>query len=331
MKKSSWAALVLGCFSVVGCGGSGSEAPASRADQHLNVAPATLADAAAELKRADSLLAAGADEAELLADLTQLRERMEELNGRVASIEIGPEHVVNFYQDASGSLVMGERAPLEAVSVFAALDLSKLSAAEVFLELAPDREVPEALLRNPAATSAPVVEVEAQPQPQRTGALTEHSDGLQVAEKAAAQDSLGRSQEALTSADGPYFRDRYCQEGNIYFFCRPNRTGSLTAYAGATHSKVVVAPYAGGGAVTSSLTVGGDAIGSFATFMGERQTFYGISGWRSVRDSGCCGICACGTHAELWTVEHRWHFGASGKSYHVGGRFLFDPLYLDFQ
>jgi hypothetical protein len=330
MKKSSWAALVLGCFAAVGCGGVDPEAPAAQADQPLNVTPATLAEAVAEVERADSLLAAGADEAEILADLARLRERMEELNGRIASIDIGPEHVVNFYQDASGGLVMGERAPREAVSVFAALDLSKLSAAEVFLELAPGREVPEALLRNPAATSAPVVEAEAQPQPQLTGALTEHSDGLRGAEKAA-NDSFGRSQEALTSEDGQYFRERYCQEGNIYFFCKPNRTGSLTAYAGATHSKVVVAPYAGGGAVTTSLTIGGESIASWATFMGERETFYGLSGGRSVRDPGCCGICACGTHIELWTVEHRWHFSASGKSYHVGGRFLFDPLYPAFQ
>jgi hypothetical protein len=329
MRTSSWVAVALGCFGVMGCGGSDSEGPSAQADEHLNVAPTSLAEAVAELNRADGLLAAGADQAVILAELTQLRERMEDLNGRVVSIEVGSEHVVNFYQDPSGSLVMAERSPREASSVLAALDLTKLSAAEVFLELAPGREVPPALLRNPAATAAPVAEVEAQAQ--LTGALTEHSDGLRGADRAADSDSLGRSQEALTSEDGPYFRDRYCQEGNVYFFCRPNRTGSLTAYAGATHSKVVVAPYAGGGAVTSSVTVGGVSVGSHATFMGERQTFYAISGWRSVRDPGCCGICACGTHAELWTVEHRWHFAASGKSYHVGGRFLFDPLHIFLQ
>ncbi|HWA75340.1 MAG TPA: hypothetical protein VG937_23545 [Polyangiaceae bacterium] len=329
MKTVLKAAALLMCFSAVGCGAEGSESASSQ-EQHLDVAPATLADATAELSRADVLLANGADPTVISAELAQLRERLDDLNGRVAHIDLEAGHVVNFYQDASGNLVVGERQLVGTPSALAALDLSKLSAAELFVALAPQRTVPEALLRNPTARLVPVAEAESQAVAP-TEVHGEVSSAPQLTSTSSKAGNIGRSQQALTGADGAFFRANFCPQNGVFFFCNPNWSGGLFAQANATHSKFSIAPFAGGGSVQTTVKVNGSSIGSFATFMGEVQTFFAMSGTHSVKDSGCCFICACGTHPEVKVQLHRWDVSAAGKDFHAGGRFLNDKNHIGFE
>ena len=331
MNKRWTMGALLGCFAAVGCGGAESESLPAYENQHLNVSPSTLDQATTELARADRLLESGANQDTLRAELSALRDHMDELNGLVARVDVASDHVVNFFQVDQGHLVIQERAPAGRPSALAALDLSQFSAAALFEKLAPERVVPDALLTSAVATLEPVSEAGSAEASANQPARVSSAPSL-LPSNAQGTQSNGRSQSALTASDGAFFRANFCPQSGIFFFCNPNWANGFFAEANATHSRFSLAPFAGGGSVVANVRVNGSTIGAFAVFMGEVQTFFAISGKHSVTDSGCCWICACGTHPEVMVQQHHWELSnAIGKSFHVGGRFMNDKMFLGFE
>ena len=323
------------CLLGAACEGSGgSPSP----DTQLNVAPATLAEARAEVERGNQLLASGGDKARLTAQLMQIRDQMDRLDGLVDQVTVGTGHVVSFYKSASDTIVIGERAPQGTAQVLPTLDLQHMSAVELHDQLAPGVPVPQALLDSDSATSQPVGgSSDATP----AAAVVGTSGGGAAAAPAgdthlSANGDVDVVQSGLTGDQGALFRNTYCVTSvgrgtTVYSFCLPNWGGGAYAYASGTHSHVVTAPYAGGGAVLTSPTVNGSLLATYANFDGEVQMFYAISGWHSVTNGGCCFICACGTHREIMTQTHRWDVSAAGQSFHFGGIFVSDPTNLGYE
>jgi hypothetical protein len=333
MISAAMALLLLG----VGCGspdGSISEKsdPATTArEAHLNVAPATLEEGAAELERANTLLAAGADPTRITGELQQLREHMDGLNGLVDRVEIAKNHTVAFYKTAEG-IVVGERSPQGTASAVAGLDLANLSVTELHLQLAPQQPVPQVLLDSALATQQAIVSKAAESEVTAPGAAEGapaaavgplQQPGALAAENA----NVKLIQSALTDGDGAYFRDHFCPEKGFYFYCYPNAGNWFHGNANATHSDLIIAPTSPGVASTA-LHVNGKSLGVFAAFNGEIDSYWAISGTHSVRDGGCCFICACGTHPEVLSQKHQWDVTASGVNFHIGGYFMNDPRHL---
>jgi len=139
-----------------------------------------------------------------------------------------------------------------------------------------------------------------------------------------------------TGADGAYFRNNYCPSSvgratTIFPFCLPNWSGGAYATASATHSHVTTAPYAGGGTVLTSPSINGSTLATYASFDGEVDLYYLISGWHEVSNGGCCWICACGEHREIVRQTHRWDVSAAGQDFHFGGIFVSDPTNLGYE
>ena len=241
-----------------------------------------------------------------------------------------PPSTPRLEMNGSHAFVVGERAPQGVPSEISKLDLTHLSVAELHLRLAPAQPVPQALLNSRLATEQPMVEKAA------PSAAQEANNDVPVAAagerlavtSAAPGPGVDVVQSALTADDGPYFRTNYCPIIGVYSFCFPNAGSWANAQASATHSDLAIAPYAGPGAASVTIKVNGSLLASLAAFNGEVDKWWAISGTHSVRDSGCCFFCACGTHPEVVRYTHRWDVSATGKSFHVGGYFLNDPRHL---
>jgi hypothetical protein len=335
MQRGRLVGMLACCLVGASCEGpAGAPAP----DDQLNVAPATLAEARAEMERGNQLLANGADKARVTAQLMQIRDQMDRLDGIVDQVTVAPGHVVSFYRSTSDAILISERAPQGTAQVLPTLDLTHLSAVELHSALAPDVPVPQALLDSVTARSLPVGGA-AEKATATTVASTlgggspgAPSSGTRVTQAG----DVDVVQSALTGADGAYFRNTYCLASlgsakTVFPFCLPNWSGGAYAYASGTHSHVTTAPYAGGGTVLTSPTVNGSQLATYASFDGEVDTYYAISGWHEVSDGGCCWICACGEHREIMTQTHRWDVSAAGQSFHFGGIFVSDPRNLGFE
>ncbi len=332
MISAAMACLLLaaGCGSPDGSTSDKTDPATTAREAHLNVAPATLEEGAAELERANTLLAAGADPARITGELQQVREHMDGLNGLVDRVEIAPNHTVGFYKTAEG-IVVGERALQGTSSAVAGLDLANLSVSELHLQLAPQQPVPQALLNSAMATQQAMVSNAAAPE----ATVQEAADGAPAVTVGPLQpDALPAEganvkviQSALTSADGPFFRDNFCPQKGFNYYCFPNAGNWAHAGANATHSDLTIAPFSPGVA-SIALHVNGTSIAIFAAFNGEIDRYWALSGTHSVRDGGCCIICACGTHPEVLSQRHQWDVTASGMGFHVGGYFLNDPGHI---
>jgi hypothetical protein len=335
MQRGRLVGMLACCLVGASCEGpAGAPAP----DDQLNVAPATLAEARAEMERGNQLLANGADKARVTAQLMQIRDQMDRLDGIVDQVTVAPGHVVSFYRTSSDAILVSERGPQGTAQVLPTLDLTHLSAVELHSALAPEVPVPQALLDSVTATSLPVGGAS-----QKATAATvvstlgggspgAPSSGTRVSEAG----GVDVVQSALTGADGAYFRNNYCPSSlgsakTVFPFCLPDWSGGAYAYASATHSHVTTAPFAGGGTVLTSPSINGSTLATFASFDGEVDTYYAISGWHEVSDGGCCWICACGEHREIVTAAHRWDVSAAGQSFHFGGIFVSDPTNLGYE
>jgi hypothetical protein len=320
--------------------GASCEGPAGTPspDDQLNVAPATLAEARAEMERGNRLLANGADKARVTAQLMQIRDQMDRLDGIVDQVTVGPGHVVSFYRSPSDAILISERAPQGTAQVLPTLDLTHLSAVELHSALAPEVPVPQALIDSITATSLPVGGASEKATAATVvstlggGSLAAPSSGTRVTESG----DLAVVQSALTGADGAYFRNNYCPSSvgratTIFPFCLPNWSGGAYATASATHSHVTTAPYAGGGTVLTSPSINGSTLATYASFDGEVDLYYLISGWHEVSNGGCCWICACGEHREIVRQTQRWDVSAAGQDFHFGGIFVSDPTNLGYE
>lgn len=332
MQRGRLVGMLACCLVGASCEGSAGSPPT---DAQLNVAPATLAEARAEMERGNQLLANGADKARVTAQLLQIRDQMDRLDGIVDQLTVGPGHVVSIYRSTSDAILISERGPVGTAPVLPTLDLTHLSAVELHSALAPGVPVPQALLDSVTATSLPVDAASENATVVGTlggGSPGSSPSGTRVTEAA----GVDVVQSALTGADGAYFRNNYCPASlgsakTVYPFCLPGWSGGAYAYASATHSHVTTAPFAGGGTVLTSPSVNGSQLATYASFDGEIDTYYAISGWHEVSDGGCCFFCACGEHREIMTQTHRWDVSASGQSFHFGGIFVSDPRNLSFE
>jgi len=323
--------LLAGCGGLDGSTNDKSDPATTAREAHLNVAPATLEEGAAELEHANALIAAGADSSRIAGELKQLREHMDQLNGLVDRVEIASNHTVAFYKTAEG-IVVGERAPQGTRSAVAGLDLANLSVTELHLQLAPQQPVPQVLLDSALATQQAIVsqaaaaEVTARGEAEAAPAVT--VGPLQQPRALGAENAnVKLIQSALTDADGPYFRDNFCPQKGTYYYCAPNVGNWAHVGTNATHSDLTIAPTSPGVA-SIALHINGKSIGVFAAFNGEIDSYWGLSGTHSVRDGGCCFICACGTHPEVLSYKHQWDVTATGVNFHVGGYFMNDPGHL---
>jgi hypothetical protein len=292
-------------------------------DQQIDIAPSSLEQARDELAKANELLARDPDNAELLRSLHMLRDHVDVLNGMVDRIEIGTNHVVTFYKGDQDVIIVGERMPRGTASVLTD-GAQRRSLVDLYRELAPDRQLPSALAESSAATLPPSSDTPVlSPGESGGGSTWLEPSGPRT-------DGLGVSQQLLTAADGPFFRDNFCPTGGVFSFCLPNWGGGAFATATSTHSVVNIAPFSGVGNVNLEPRVNGTLLASFAVFVGELSGFW-VRGPRvSVRDSGCCLICACGTHLEVTRATLRWDVtNAASKGFHFGGNFYNAPLHIN--
>jgi len=316
----------------VGCGsadGTPDVIAENSAEEHLDVAPATLEKGASELARANELIAKGADKTRIMAEVAQLSQHLDKLNGLVDSVEVGPNHTVSFYSSAGGT-VLGERAPKGTPSAFTGLDLTTMSAVELHLKLAPQQEVPSALLKSETATNQPILQKGDAPSTPLAGydapAAAGGTPQTAVAQSDIHTSEISAKQEELTSADGPFFVNNFCHNFGVFHTCAPNYNGHYWAYSNATHSDVVVAPY-GSGVTSTSWTLNNVLMGTWANFAGDILTLQAISGRHSVSD-GCCFICACGTHLETYWLQHRWD--TTGTGFHFSAWFYNNPKNINY-
>ncbi|HEX2672323.1 MAG TPA: hypothetical protein VHM25_15690, partial [Polyangiaceae bacterium] len=137
---------------------------------------------------------------------------------------------------------------------------------------------------------------------------------------------VSAKQEELTGSDGPYFVSTYCHDYGVFHTCAPNYNGHYWAYSNATHSDIVVAPY-GSGVTSTSWTLNNALMGTWANYAGSILSLQAISGGHSVSD-GCCFFCACGTHLEIYWLQHRWD--TTGTGFHFSAWFYNNPKNTNF-
>jgi hypothetical protein len=275
--------------------------------------PQTLEQAEAQLDALDARLAVAPNDPAALVALEALRATLDELNGMVAKVEIARGHSVTFY-DHETSIGIVERRPAGAGSAVADVDPNALRATEVFEFLAPDAEIPEALRdaeRRVVEVSKSVADVEA---------IEDGSGGGAELSDTARQSGNGVAvvQQALTAADGPWFRDNLCWPDGAGSFemCLPNHGGGAWVQGYYKHSEVRLAPFSGN--VVSLRRIWNGSLQSvYAVYPGE-LVYYWQSGPPTCDRP--LGIFACATD-DYKKGTHRWEVSnASGDGFHFASR-----------
>lgn len=288
------------CAAVAGC----SAAPLDE-DVHVDTNPATLEEARTALDRIDELQHQNPELANRL--LAELKPRLDELNGLVARVEVAPQHFVSFYETQPGVLGISERAPKGTASALRSVDLS-LAPAELYRRLAKGADAPAALIAAHERAVAAKRVAEALH-------ADDHPASIDVAasvpEDLVSRSDAGQVQQALTEADGRWWRDNVCFKGGDFRGCFPNWGGHGYAKANAKTSFFQVAPYSGN-FVTVQFMYEGSPKFADAIFPGEHGSWW----WHSDSYSDCCIICACGTY-DYNRRAHRWDIlNGQGDGYH---------------
>ena len=321
-QRTLVACAALTLFGGAACDGTG--AGGDPAEQ-IDVSPVSLDQAEAALGRANDMLAARPQDGQLQTDARLLRESMDRLSGMVARIDVASDHAVTFYKHTDGTITMGERLPQGKPSVLRPMDPARMSFVEVYRQLAPGLQVPQALLDSSAATSDALIPDATETVGQVGGGSPAPALGAQPA-----ADGVSVTQSALTQADGPFFRNNFCPLTGVLPFCLPDWWNGAFATAYSTHSQIWIAPFAGGGAISLQIRYNGSLVATLAVFMGELHYYWRRGPHVSVTNSGCCFICACGTHTEVGKATHRWDVtNATNKGFHFGGNFYNKPLALN--
>ena len=279
-------------------------------EEEINTQPATLESAYQELDKLDALLSQRPDDSALLAMGRLLRKNMEDLNGVVDRLEIAPDHTVSFYRDEFGISVV----ELLSQGDEFAVDDKDLSVEEIYAKLAPGRVIPKILrtVAMPAVDSSGTAD---QPELPQSGG----------GERAPSSGDIEQVQSALTSEDGPLFRDKYCpkrKHPGDFFDCLPNWRNGGYAYATMRETTLRLAPYHGS-MMRVRFTAAGIAPQTFAVFKGEvfGKTRH-IVPFVDVPTRDCGWLAPCPTFPMPRKHPMRWDFlSASGDRFHWGYRF----------
>lgn len=312
--------FATGCLALAGCAGDNA---GTAADTTIDTAPLTLEDGQRQLEKIDRLVAERGQTAELRADARKVRDQMDVLSGLVDRLEVAPDHTVSVIMAPDGTTLLGERRPAGKPSALEGMDPTKTSMLEIYQRLAPGRSMPAVLLKDQALSSAvPAEAVEVTPE---VGGGSARAAGAAKAAPTAGE--TGLVQSALTQADTTYFRNNYCPTGGVFPFCLVDWWNGAFATATSDHSIVNLALFAGGSSVNLEYRANGKLLSILAALVGEVDTWWSVGGHKSVSDSGCCFICACGSHYEAVKCTMRWDVtNAANKGFHFGGRFYNKPL-----
>lgn len=304
MNKNSSVSLVLLVAGIVGC----SSTPDDSVD--LNLDPQSKEEALVEAEKLSALMKANPHDAKLSASVETLSRRIEELSGLVSRVELGAGHWVSFLQAEDGSLIVtermaegGERAEL------AKPEVAGMSALELHRFLAPALVVPAALSEVSARTVEP-----AEPATEGGGGGTDAPASGRIESRG---NGLATQTEALTAADGQWFRDNQCPAGSN-LFCLPNHGGGFFSEFYRRYSQIIIAPF-GGALVTVRARRNGNHNFSIGVFSNELKLFqnFGIP-HQEKQDPDCGWPWACATHTIEAKMNLRWDvLDAAGESFHV--------------
>jgi len=310
------AALAAVCLALAGCGEPG--APEEGGDDvakelsRANLIPADLAEAADELTRLDSLMTRSRQDPRVGEAIRSLAGSVERLNGLVERIDIGKDHSVSFYAGADGAVSIAERAPKGAPSVVEPLLQRGPSFAQLFKGLAPGRPLPAALTSIDeearfAATPGQSVESEAGGTAGRAGAADLRPDS----------ESIGVTRQALTAAQGEWFRDNRCPHWGTYPYCYPYwGDGGYYRARYFTSSNFVIAPFSGY-VVSVKPLWNGKVQAVLPVFVGEDHHY-----WQRGKLYYDCPFLSPNCRYKYYSGEHRWQIDdAIGDGFHWGGNF----------
>jgi hypothetical protein len=292
----------LGCLTIAGCGVEQDGA----ADDAINTTPASLSEGQAQLDKIDRIMDQSGSTEALVEKERLIRGRMDQLSGLVDSIEVAPDHSINFFVSPSGDAFVGERMKIGMVSAMTGVSAESIES--IYHRLAPGRAVPAGLTR-----TATIQLAETPPAP-------------------AAADDIATVSSALTDSagDDQWFRDNRCPSGNVKSFCAVHLTGSRFSEATSDHSQVSGAFTRGTGSINLNWGPGGGAAPTFTQSIlpGELHFFWWVGPWKDVKDSGCLPWpFACGTHREAQKRFTRWAIaGSTTKTHDFGGSFYNAPL-----
>jgi hypothetical protein len=305
MNRNASISLILLVAGITGC----SSAPAELAD--LNLDPQSKEEALAAAEELSALMKESPADAELAESAEILSRKLEELSGLVSRIDLGAGHWVSFLQNEDGSVTVTERMPEGSQSgQLAKPETARMSLGELHRFLAPALAVPAELTSGNAGT-VPVVE----PATEGAGGGTDASSLSSTS--GSRGDGLGTLSEALTAADGQWFRDNQCPAG-FNLFCLPNHANGFFSEFYRRYSQIIIAPF-GGALVTVRARRNGNHNFSTVVFSGELKLFRnnGIE-HQEKQDPDCGWPWACATHLIEAKMNLRWDIlDASGDSFHV--------------
>jgi len=305
MNRNASISLFLLVAGIAGC----SAAPEDQGG--VNLDPQSKEEALAAAEELSALMKARPQAPELAASAEILSRKLEELSGLVSRIELGAGHWISFLQTDDGSVTVSERMPEGSEQgQLGKPETARMSLAELHTFLAPARAVPAEL----RAVSAVPVSV-AEPATEGAGGGTEASPP--ASSNGSRGDGLGTHSEALTAADGQWFRDNQCPAG-FNLFCLPNHANGFFSSFYRRYSQIIIAPY-GGALVTVQAQRNGNHNFATAVFSGEVRLFRndGIP-HQEKQDPDCGWPWACATHLIEAKMTLRWDvLNASGDSFHV--------------
>jgi hypothetical protein len=322
-KQVMLGAVVL---SIAACGGSegAADGTASVEDRlsAINMDPADFAQAEQAFEELNALLTETHDDARVVAAGKALSEKVDVLNGLLATVVVG-ERTVSFFQSPDGSRTVSDSGPMGSKSVLETAAYRGLAPAELFRAVAPNRELPPALRRAaPLAAATADSSAQAEQPARQAAANVAHSGGVQQLDQVAGQ-GIAAKQSALTGsdADAIWFVNNRCPaSGEAY--CYPQWGGGAWAsYGNFKNSHFNIAPYAGNFVIVKQ-TTDGSVRGNFTVVPGEDRQFASWGPTISVSDS-CSSWwpwSACGYHPDTKKVWHQWEvLNAAGDSFHWGG------------
>ena len=228
--------LVVAVGLLCGCGAE----PGAGSNLEIDVEPATLEEANASLDAISQLEERGERDAALQA-LAALRPRLDELNGMIVRIEPETGRFITFYEPEPGHVLVSEKAPKNVESWLRTERFQGLSVLDTYRVLT-RAEPPEALVEAHARQQLLDSTDEEDDARARPASGTTTSD---VAPRVAS--GIGTSQEALTAADGEWFRDHGCFVNFAVDMraCLPNWGGGGWAEGYTKTSFLTVAPFSG--------------------------------------------------------------------------------------
>ena len=206
----------------------------------LNLQPATLEEAELSLKQIDALQKV--DSKRALSALATLRLRLDELNHLVARLEPEPGHFVSFYESRPGLIGIAEVGPAMGQRLLTSAIVNEHSATRLFQRLANGAPPPDALIKaQEREVAARLTEV-----PKDNDSLVGHDVASSVPnELAIVKDGVASVGQALTAADGQWWRDNVCYNAGDSRGCLPNWGNGGYATASTKTSFFQVAPFSG--------------------------------------------------------------------------------------